>query len=1317
MLNVICSRFFILLCPLLISSSLYAESERADFDLDNDGLIEINGIDDLYNIHFNLDGKSLHGKSDGCPKEGCRGFELTQDIDFDTNQDGVVNDKDKHWSNVYGWVPIGASRRGPFAAEFNGNGFMLKNLRITKNETDEYWGYVNFGFFAETKNAYIHNLAISGHVVTENHTTGLLVGDARNTKFEKIAAFGTVLSQDRDTGLIVGELDDDSSIINSLSSGYIKGGKRTGGLVGPVYGSQVENSLSLTHVENKKIATEAIGHKSRYGYIKSTYWIDPAVINDNYEIEKRFPKHRSDNFTADLKQNSVGLNLSQLRCPTAPDIPSKDLQNCTEDKPGMFDFFSNKLSDLLLSEEEQKEKEKNKKTTFVLYAGWSTEHWDFGDQSQLPGLKIGNRLYRDLDADGVEDSQDQWPAIFAAHQDTDKDGHPNFWHPRCDIQCQKDSGLQLDRYPNNTHIWQDDDDDGLPESCDAQCESATGLTADKYPNDQDNDGILDHIDTDINNDGQRDADANHNGLIDIESLEELFAIRFQMDGLGQKLTQGSKLDQSGCPRVWHQSQFVYRCNGYELLTDINFDTNGNGEFDLEDSHWNEGKGWEPISEGKKWKSGFSSILEGNHHSILNIYIKQKDAKNLGLFNRLLNAEVRNLTIKGTVFNKGEKIYTTGLLAGEIVKSHVNNIHIHGHISGEKSRSGVLAGYIQESEIHNIAAYGTVKSPDATSGMIAGRVEKSHMTNLLISGLVVGKDHYRHMLGENSGLLIGEFYESNISNVVSSAVGFSNEGEELDMVTNGFYDDDSQAINIYWLNKKPLKKALSKERKYNVIGLSLDQFKCASEFNYTDSLKTCLPSSEITIFKDFDTNHWKFEKDKTLPSLKVGNKFYHADLTDSDFDGYYSDLDKFPDNPLIALDKDEDGIPDEWNIMCDRECQIETGIAGIDQFPNHKEIWLDTDRDGLPDSCDASCEKSTGLKQDKYPKDYDNDGIEDLKDPDQNGNGIRDIDADHDGLIDIDSMELFDKIRYQEDGKGLRLDSDEELQMTGCPWVQFRNTMIQKCHGYELTKNITMDTNSNGKFDKKDTFWNEGRGWLPIRSFKSELNGNGFTIGNIYIKDRDESLGLFYKTSKAYIHNLKINGTVKAEEAYTVALLVAFAEGESKIDRIAATVDIDTSHRYSSDVAGGIIGNLDFGSTLSNSISHGIIRKASKSGGLVGNTNRGTITHSISALKSSTRPSLQAVVSELEGDASINEVYRLDKKGKTISYYMYPEIKDISRYGIYCWLENDEREVPRRSNQDCKEVRVGGINKVRGWNDNKWKFDSDNQNPRLKFDSQ
>lgn len=111
------------------SGSAFSDSNRTDFDLDNDGLIEINDLADLNEIRNNLDGTSLYGDSTGCPSQGCSGFELANDLNYDIGGSGISHQDDAYWSVESGWKLIG-SPENPFAAVFKGNNHSISNVYI-----------------------------------------------------------------------------------------------------------------------------------------------------------------------------------------------------------------------------------------------------------------------------------------------------------------------------------------------------------------------------------------------------------------------------------------------------------------------------------------------------------------------------------------------------------------------------------------------------------------------------------------------------------------------------------------------------------------------------------------------------------------------------------------------------------------------------------------------------------------------------------------------------------------------------------------------------------------------------------------------------------------------------------------------------------------------------------------------------------------------------------------------------------------------------------------------------------------------------------
>ena len=153
-------------------------------DVDGDTLIDINSLERLYNMRYNLDVGATG--DDGRYKEStqtaddqgmlcgadaatpCSGYELTRALDFATsssydsdmvNDDWCPDNADPNVATNAGWPPIGSCNDDvnmdnivcddgndtPFAARFEGNGYTISNLyaRNTNNSTAANIGLFN----------------------------------------------------------------------------------------------------------------------------------------------------------------------------------------------------------------------------------------------------------------------------------------------------------------------------------------------------------------------------------------------------------------------------------------------------------------------------------------------------------------------------------------------------------------------------------------------------------------------------------------------------------------------------------------------------------------------------------------------------------------------------------------------------------------------------------------------------------------------------------------------------------------------------------------------------------------------------------------------------------------------------------------------------------------------------------------------------------------------------------------------------------------------------------------------------------------------
>jgi len=245
-------------------------AERADYDRDDDGLIEIEDLVDLNEIRNNATGDTvptilgdrLYGSSTGCPQSGCLGYELVNDLNFDVNRDGSVGEQDPYWNNGKGWDPIG-SFSVKFAAELNGNGHVIRNLTMNRP------GEPFMGLIAYAERAYVHDLVLDADLIV-GQESGALAGYAWQSRFDGIDARVAVTGQPgtddcsgkcgNDTvGGLVGLIDDNTVIRDSRVETRVQGGEGIGGLVGRLIDSQISDSAVKAWVRAERVAGGAVG--------------------------------------------------------------------------------------------------------------------------------------------------------------------------------------------------------------------------------------------------------------------------------------------------------------------------------------------------------------------------------------------------------------------------------------------------------------------------------------------------------------------------------------------------------------------------------------------------------------------------------------------------------------------------------------------------------------------------------------------------------------------------------------------------------------------------------------------------------------------------------------------------------------------------------------------------------------------------------------------------------------------------------------------------------------------------------------------------
>ena len=273
---------------LLCALPWVSQAQTANADRDGDGLIEIDSLQMLHNMRYNLAGTSYKttstasvGDSSGCPAQGgCYGYELTQDLDFDLDGDGrtwsslgssdgsggYTLDPDDNQADYFpvendgtgGWLPIGV-----FVATFDGNGHSIRNLAIRRDQE-------SIGLFTEIRDdAAIRNVGLIDNLAEYTGSSGSeiggLVGVQRGGSITASYATGAGASEESEFGNCGGLVgaQHGGSITASYASGAIisRNGFAVGvgGLVGAQHGGSITASYASGAVTNRGGLGDSVG--------------------------------------------------------------------------------------------------------------------------------------------------------------------------------------------------------------------------------------------------------------------------------------------------------------------------------------------------------------------------------------------------------------------------------------------------------------------------------------------------------------------------------------------------------------------------------------------------------------------------------------------------------------------------------------------------------------------------------------------------------------------------------------------------------------------------------------------------------------------------------------------------------------------------------------------------------------------------------------------------------------------------------------------------------------------------------------------------
>ena len=409
-----------------------------------------------------------------------------------------------------------------------------------------------------------------------------------------------------------------------------------------------------------------------------------------------------------------------------------------------------------------------------------------------------------------------------------------------------------------------------------------------------------------------DVDDDDDGLIEIYYLDDLDAVRHQLDGSGYNTGNGSDTKiTNGCS--------VDGCNGYELARDLDFATTQSYINVANKEKWTTGVGWLPIGDKGDF---FQNTFEGNGHTISMLIINRPGMDYVGLFgyagNRssnkkatIVNLGLLNIKVKGndrvgglvgevegvigndrtTIANSYATGYVEGNdqvggLIGQGNRTNIANSYATGSVMGNNEVGGLI-GQGRFTNIANSHATGSVEGIGEEQQKIGGLIgynELSNINNSYASGDVRGKRQVGGLVGHflgtaDSGQTRKEITNSYASGcvtgeaVIGGLVGLTEQGSITNSYTTGCVSENGQTIGGLAGSRPPDDRrtitsinssywAKDPESRLPDLGDSIVPYTAGLS---ADELKS--PTTATGIYSSWSTDDWDFGTKTIYPALR------------------------------------------------------------------------------------------------------------------------------------------------------------------------------------------------------------------------------------------------------------------------------------------------------------------------------------------------------------------------------------------------------------------------------------------------------------------
>ena len=820
---------------LLLVSSLFAVPLQAQSD--DSTLINITTLEQLDCIRLDLDGDGVpsgdtteqqayrkafelaEGVNHNCTGD-CMGYELMNNLDFEDADSYAAVTQNNAWVDpasggtpgTSGWAPIGSSYPY-FTAIFDGNGHTISNLYINSSAS-RVGLFGSTGTDSEIRNLGLEHGSVTGGAGNYVYTGGLVGFNGSDSTISASYATGSVTGG-TSTGGLVGFNYTDGRIIASYATGSVMGDEVTGGLVGSNQGT-ISASYATGSVTGGTSTGGLVGFNGSDSTISASYATGSVTGGDNTGglVGRNGGSIIASYATASVTGRSyastgglVGHNSGTVGNSYFDSTVNAAL-NATGNSPGTVTNVSGKTTAELQAP-----------TTYstaidAMYYEWNRNIdgdldtaaadivWDFGTERRYPKLRVEwdatsgataaefgtpQRFIltdaSDVERHGFSVTENSAPVSLGFIKGTKAGSSPSFSLTSSHFNVHATngaisvvSGTMFDFEVAVEHLLNIEVGEGG--------ETFTRNVAVWITN------VLE------------DTDLTDGNLILIRTLEQLDAIRYDLDGDGVpagNLTEQQAYHDAFGLAAGANHHCAGGCRGYRLVHDLDFEDAGSYAAATRNNAWvdpaNNGtpgtSGWVPIGSSTLVSYAFAAIFDGNGHTISNLYINSYASDFVGFFGRTgTGSEIRNLGLEhGSVTATGRSYYvvsTGGMVgsnSGTIIASYATASVTGG--TGNSAYTGGLVGF-NYTDGRIIASYATASvtggtgTNDSTGGLVGfnnGRIIASYAT-ASVTGLATGTSAYTGgLVGRNGGSIIASYATGSVTGGgrTGGLVGYNNNG--------------------------------------------------------------------------------------------------------------------------------------------------------------------------------------------------------------------------------------------------------------------------------------------------------------------------------------------------------------------------------------------------------------------------------------------------------------------------------------------------------------------------------------------------------------